>query len=112
MKSSIDRRPWNSWITSNRKGFHGVRRKATCCGNCECSNPNCSFTKYYGRSNKLQFNKNDFSCNVCGTTGEFKSCPATKVWDFEDVDSLFYSKVTIFHTNNHTCDARKPFQPL
>ena len=30
------------------------------------------------------------------------------MWEFNDEDS----KVTTFHTDKHTCDARKPFQPL
>ena len=29
------------------------------------------------------------------------------MWEFEDEDS----KVTIFHAGNHTCDARKPYEP-
>lgn len=84
-----------------------VRWTMTCCGCYECSNLNCSFIKHYESSNKLQLNKNDFSCNVCGTTGEFKSSPATKVQQFDVV----YSKVTIFQTGNHTCDAKKTFEP-
>lgn len=32
MKIAKDGRPWKPWVTSSRKGFHGVRRIAKCGG--------------------------------------------------------------------------------
>ena len=75
-----------------------VRWTMTCCGCYECSNLNCSFIKHYESSNKLQLNKNDFSCNVCGTTGEFKSSPATKVYSLMlYTPKLQYFKLATIH---------------
>ena len=98
MKRSIDARPWSKLIISKGKRLHGVWKKSTCLDSYECSNPNCSFIKYHRGSNTLKFKINDFTCNVCWTNGKFKSCLATQVWEFDDVDSKL-KKLTVAITH-------------
>ena len=43
MQSSKDGRHWATWVTSNRKGFKGIRRSTRCNRGYRCENPNCTF---------------------------------------------------------------------
>ena len=61
------------------------------------------FRQYYAKPKQLHFTKWDTSCDVCGSFGEFTSCTATKIWEFNDLDST----VLIYHTGKHTCEARE-----
>lgn len=105
MKSTVDGRPWKTWVTSSRKEFDGLRRKARCGGSFFCANKDCAFLKFYGKQNKLQFDVKEKSCNVCGLKGVYIECEASKIWEFEDDTET----VTVYHTGFHTCAARKPF---
>ena len=99
-----DGRPWNAWATSNSKAYPGVRRKATCSGSFMCANSKWMFRQYYAKPNQLHFTKSDSSCDICCSVGQFIPCTATKIWEFNDLDST----VLIYHTGKHTCEARKP----
>ena len=56
MRSTLDGRPYKTWVTSSRKGFNGIRRKASSLGSFQCVNENFAFLQYYGKQNRLQFN--------------------------------------------------------
>ena len=45
MESSLDGRPWKTWVTSSRKRFAGIRRRANCKGSYKCFNINCSYRR-------------------------------------------------------------------
>jgi hypothetical protein len=99
MKSSRDGRPWQTWVTSKRIGFDGVRRKAKCSGSYVCNNDNCNFLRTYKERNNVQFKK--AICLTCGWEGEHVPCEeAVKVWEFGP------THVTVFHAGVHTCVAR------
>ena len=99
MRSTLDGRPFS-------KEFKGLRRKASCLGSFQCVNENCAFLKYYGKQNRLQFNPANQAYNVCGQEGDYKACPAIKIWECDD-DSCY---VKVFHNGYYTCEARKPFK--
>lgn len=103
MKSSLDGRPWKTWVTSSRKGFAGVRRRANCKGSYKCYNIHCSYNKQYNIVNRTQFEKEgeETVCKCCGVRAIHIDCPAVKVWEFPSNSHL----VTIMHAGNHTCVA-------
>ena len=104
MKSTKDGRSRNAWATTNSKARPGVRKKTTCSGSFKCPNSKCMFRQYYAIPNQLHFTKSNTSCDVCGSFGEFNPCTATKICEFNDLDST----VLIYHSGKHTCEARKP----
>ena len=59
IKSSLDGRPWKTWVTSSRIGLAGVRRRATCKGSYKCYNLDCSYRKEYKTVNRTQFEKEE-----------------------------------------------------
>ena len=103
MKSSLDGRPWKTWVTSSRRGFAGIRRIAHCKGSYKCYNIQCSYRKQYQSTNRTQFEKEEGEtvCKCCGLRAVHIDCPATKVWEFPRNSQL----VTITHTGKHTCIA-------
>lgn len=103
MKSSLDGRPWKTWVTSLRKGLAGVRRRATCKGSFKCYNIHCSYQKQYNDANRTQFEKEEGEtvCKCCGVRAVHIDCLATKVWEFPRNSHL----VTVIHSGNHTCIA-------
>jgi len=100
MKSSLDGRPWKTWVTSSRKGFAGIRRIAHCKGSYKCYNIQCSYRKQYQSTNRTQFEKEEGEtvCKCCGLRAVHIDCPATKVWEFPRNSQL----VTITHTQEST----------
>ena len=106
MRSTLDGRPWKTWVTSSRKGVDSIRRKASCLGSFQCVNENCALLKYYSKQNKLQFNPTNQACSVCRREGDYNALLAIKIWKFDD-DSCH---VKVFHNGYHTCEARKPFK--
>ncbi len=80
MKSSLDGRPWKTWVTSSRKGLAGIRRRANCKGSYKCYNINCSYRKQYKGINRTQFEKE--VCKCCGVRAIHIDCPAVKAWEF------------------------------
>lgn len=103
MKSSLDGRPWKTWVTSLRKDLAGVRRRATCKGSFKCYNVHCSYQKQYKDVNRTQFEKegDQTVCKCCGVRAVHIDCLATKVWEFPRNSHL----VTVIHSGNHTCIA-------
>jgi hypothetical protein len=101
MKSSKDGRPWKTWVTSNRAGFSGIRRRSQCNGSWLCPNEECVFLKEKKTKNNVQFlgAKREKRCFVCESTAEFIPCPAIKVWEFNKDKT----KVTVYHQGTHTC---------
>jgi hypothetical protein len=103
MKSSLDGRPWKTWVTSLRKGLAGVRRRANCKGSYKCCNLDCSYKRQYKTVNRTQFEKEggEIVCKCCGMQGIHVACSAVKVWEFPRNSKL----VTIIHSGKHTCIA-------
>ena len=103
MKSSKDGRPWDSWITSNRVGFNGVRRLASCSGTYECNNEQCPYKHSYNKTNQVNFERqgSDVNCSCCGYGARKISCLAKKVWEFHD------NCVKVYHYGKHSCIAKK-----
>ena len=103
MKSSLDGRPWKTWVTSSRKGFAGTRRRANCKGSYKCHNKHCSYRKQYQTCNRTQFEKEEgkYVCKCCGVCAQHIDCPATKVWEFPRNNDF----LTVIHTGYHTCVA-------
>ena len=112
MKSSLDGRPWKTWVTSSRKGLAGICRTAHCKGSYKCYNIQCSYRKQYQIANCTQFEKEEGEtvCKCCGLRAVHIDCPAIKVWEFPRNSKL----VTIIHTGKHTCVAvpRQDFSKL
>ena len=112
MKSSLDGRPWKTWVTSSRKGLAGICRTAHCKGSYKCYNIQCSYRKQYQIANCTQFEKEEGEtvCKCCGLPAVHIDCPAIKVWEFPRNSKL----VTIIHTGKHTCVAvpRQDFSKL
>ena len=106
MRSTVDGRPWKTWITSNRQRLNGLRKKASCLGSFWCVTENYAFLKYHGKQNRLLFNPADQVCSVCGQEGGYNACPAIKIWEFDD-DSCH---VKVFYNGYHICEERKPFK--
>jgi len=101
MKVSMDGRPWKTWCTTTRKGFHGTRRRANCGGSNVCQSPTCPFYMEHGECNRVQFRKSNghYVCFSCETVAEHVPCPSVKVWEYhENLQS-----VIVYHTGNHTC---------
>jgi hypothetical protein len=106
MQSSKDGRHWATWVTSNRKGFKGIRRSAHCNGGYRCENSNCTFLLVYQKKNRLQFEDDESgvtSCSSCGKHAEKIFCNAQKIWEFEKEENY----VTVYHNGIHACEARK-----
>lgn len=101
MKSTKDGRPWKTWVTSNRVGFSGVRRRSQCAGSWLCPNQQCMFLTEKNTQNNVQFigGKQEKFCFVCEAKAVFVPCPASKVWEFNHEKA----KVTVYHQGNHTC---------
>ncbi len=107
MHSSKDGRPWGTWVTSNRKGFSGLRRSARCKGGYKCENRNCLFLGIYKKNNQVQFETDldgVVSCSTCGVKGTKVHCYAKKIWEFDDCENV----VTVYHTGTHACEAKQP----
>lgn len=104
MKSSSDGRPWQTWVSSSRKGFSGIRRVASCKGSYICQNEKCHFKMLYQKSNQVHFDMKDgqFVCRTCGIKGVELECFPQKIWEFNDSN-----EVTVFHTGKHTCQSVK-----
>ena len=106
MQSSKDGRHWATWVTSNRKGFKGIRRSTCCDGGYSCENSNCIFLSMYKKKNRLQFEDDESgftSCSSCGMHAKKVFCTAQKIWEFEKEEHY----VTVYHNGIHTCEARK-----
>lgn len=101
MKSSLDGRPWKTWVTTSKKGFGGIRRLAHCKGSYKCFNTNCSFRKQYQRANRAQFERREGEtvCKCCGLRASLIACHACKVWEFPRNSKCVY----IIHSGKHTC---------
>ena len=107
MKSTMDGRSWSTWVTSNRKGFNGVRRSARCKGGYECQNKNCLFLEIYGKENKVQFETDENGsviCITCSAKGVKVDCTAQKIWEFDTSEDF----VTVYHHGTHSCKAKHP----
>jgi hypothetical protein len=86
LQSSKDGRHWAIWVTSNRKGFKGIRRSARCDGGYSCENSNCMFLAMHKKKNGLQFENDESvvsSCSSCGKHAKKIFCNAQKIWEFE-----------------------------
>ena len=102
MKSSVDGRPWKTWVTTSRKGLAGIRRIAHCRGSYKCCNADCSYRKQYKQTaNRTQFEKEagETICKCCGILALHVNCHASKVWEFPQNSKY----VTIIHRGKHTC---------
>ena len=108
MKVSQDGRPWKTWFTTTRKGFHGTRRRANCKGSSICKCEMCPFYKEHGKSNRVQFRKDggQYVCFSCESVTEQIPCPAVKAWEYHE--SL--ESVIVYHVGKHTCVC-KPKMP-
>ncbi len=100
MRSSQDGRPWKAWVTSSKKAFAGVRRRACCKGSYHCINKACIYQKQYGTKNTTHFDKNG-KCDCCGNKGMYIPCNAVKIWEFP----RSCATVTVIHQGFHTCTA-------
>ena len=100
MKVSKDGRPWDVWINSSRKNFHGVRRLAKCKGSYLCRSNTCCLDN---KPNQVQFTKTNSSvvCSICGLQAEWISCPARKVWEHNK------DELTVMYRGKHTCVAKQ-----
>ena len=106
MRSTLDGRQWKTWVTSSWKRFNDVKRKLSCLGSFQCINENCAFLKYYGKQNRLRFNPTNQACSIYEQEGDYKACPAIKIWEFDDDLCC----VKVFHNCYRTCEARKLFK--
>ena len=106
MRSTLDGRQWKTWVTSSWKRFNDVKRKLSCLGSFQCINENCAFLKYYGKQNRLRFNPTNQACSIYEQEGDYKACPAIKIWEFDDDVCC----VKVFHNCYRTCEARKLFK--
>ena len=106
MRSTLDGKQWKTWVTSSWKRFNDVKRKLSCLGSFQCINENCAFLKYYGKQNRLRFNPTNQACSICEQEGDYKACPAIKIWEFDDDLCC----VKVFHNCYRTCEARKLFK--
>ena len=106
MRSTLDGRQWKTWVTSSWKRFNDVKRKLSCLGSFQCINENCAFLKYYGKQNRLRFNLTNQACSIYEQEGDYKACPAIKIWEFDDDLCC----VKVFHNCYRTCEARKLFK--
>ena len=66
-------------------------------GSFQCVNKNFAFLKYYGKQKRLKFNPANQSCSVYGNVKNYNTCPAIKIWEFDD--DLCYVKV--LHNGYH-----------
>ncbi|XP_057304386.1 uncharacterized protein LOC130641555 [Hydractinia symbiolongicarpus] len=96
MASTIDGRPWQKYVVSKRKDFHGLRRLAKCKGSYKCLNNNCSYLKEFNESNRHHFK--GIKCVHCKLEGELVACEVRKIWEFYD-----NNKVRVYHYGNHSC---------
>jgi hypothetical protein len=106
MHYARDGRPWNTWVTSSRKGFSGIRRVARCRGSRICSSSDCSFLKHGTGPNRSHFEFVDgcLKCFTCGCEAEQVACSAVKVVEYDNIASC----LTVMHTGIHACKAKLP----
>lgn len=101
MESTRDGRPWAGFMTSRRSGFTGTRRLARCKGSYRCINDDCPYLKQYCKRNRVQFQvrNSENICHSCGAPAMHILCPASKVWEFNDINCT----VVVYHHGVHTC---------
>jgi len=102
MKVSRDGRPWKTWCTTTRLGFHGVRRRAKCGGSYMCTSESCPFYAEHGAPNRVQFRKDDdgeYVCFSCESAAVHKECPALKTWEYHEN----LKAAIVYHVGEHTC---------
>ena len=107
MASTKDGRHWKQWVTSNRVGFFGLRRIASCSGCFTCKNDKCPYLESFEKRNSVKFIRkgSEIECTICGYQNTEKiPCSAKKVWEFHEESRT----VTVYHMGNHTCTAVKP----
>lgn len=102
MSVTKDGRPWDTWVTSSRKDFYGIRRNARCKGSALCLSSSCPYQSSYGTQNKVHFQKKaDLPC--CFTCrSQNVPCHAVKIWAYERSNN----SVSVMHANMHTCTAK------
>lgn len=107
MKITKDGRPWKTWVTSSRKGFHGIRRVARCGGNFTCTSPSCPYLAEHGKPNRLHFNRKADGrfCFTCAAPAQHVLCPAIKVWERDNT----LQQIAVYHRGDHTCCIRRRY---
>lgn len=104
-RNVLDGRPWKSWVTSSRKGFHGKRNVQSCKGSFVCERDSCPYAKEFGKKNAVQFVdvRGKTYCRSCNSLAKFVPCPAKKISEFPRNSAI----ATIYHIGKHTCTAIK-----
>lgn len=105
MKRSKDGRPWKVWVTSKRKQFKGIRRRANCKGSHVCNQQDCPYFQDCKRKNRVQFQSvgGVVHCFCCGCPAVSVKCNAQKVWEYANKNRL----LKVYHFGKHTCEPKK-----
>ena len=104
MKSTKDGRPRNAWVTTNSKARQGVRKNPHVVAHLSAEIRNVCLDNITLYQTSFALPNQTLLVIFVAHLGKFTPCTASKIWEFNDLDST----VLIYRSGKHTYEARKP----